>query len=160
NRHETEAINAKLVGFILEFTEEAESKLRGSEQATWLRRLTEEHDNVRLALDWCATSEETVEIGLRIAGAAALAWYMHGRFGEGRSNLEHLITAAPSTVGQTFLAKAYSRAGILAWGQRDYHTAEIYLNNSLDLWRSAQSEKGLADALSNLALIAIDQSRY
>ncbi len=156
---ETRAITRRLVEFVLAFSEEAENNLRGADQARWLKRLTEEHDNIRTALDYCADSDEFIETGLRIASAAAFGWYMQGRYGEGRARLEQLIASAPAGASRGVIAKALSRAGTLARGQRDYRTAEDHLTRSLDLWRSAGNQKGLADALNNLALLAIDRGQ-
>ena len=71
--------------FFLSLVESAMPKLLGSEQATWLRRLESEHDNVRAALGWLTGGgPEDVEMALHICCFAALFWDIHGHLFEGR----------------------------------------------------------------------------
>jgi hypothetical protein len=48
---ELEAARAAHARFCLELTEAAGLKLQGPEQAPWLERLEQEHDNLRAALE-------------------------------------------------------------------------------------------------------------
>jgi hypothetical protein len=54
-----EAIRVRHRDYFLTLAEEAEPKLLGSEQAEWLRRLEEEHDNLRSALEWSLAEAES-----------------------------------------------------------------------------------------------------
>ncbi len=45
--------------YYLRIAEEAESKLRGPQQAEWVGRLEQEHDNLRTALRWALEHEES-----------------------------------------------------------------------------------------------------
>jgi len=59
--------------YYLRLAEEAEPKLRGAEQATWLGHLEREHENPRAALEWALTSEEQ-ELALRLCSTLWLFW--------------------------------------------------------------------------------------
>ena len=49
---EAESIKRAHAEYFLALAEEAEPRLWGSEDAEWLDRLEEEHDNIRAALSW------------------------------------------------------------------------------------------------------------
>lgn len=55
---ENEAVRERHTDYFLELAEETNLKLDGPDQAAWHRRLEEEHDNLRSALDWCLKSSE------------------------------------------------------------------------------------------------------
>ncbi len=80
------------------FAESAEQGLRGSAQRETLRRLRDEHSNLRGALAWLSADASRVEDGLRLAGSLALFWHL-GRHIEGREVLAKLI-AVPGASAQ------------------------------------------------------------
>ncbi len=110
-----DAVRGRHLDYFLQMAEEAEPKLAGPDQTAWLERLTQEHINFRLALDWCAESPEAVERGLRLAVALLRYWEVHNHLREG---YEHFVTllARPEAQGRTTLrAKALGGAGRFAW---------------------------------------------
>jgi tetratricopeptide (TPR) repeat protein len=70
----------------------------GPEAAPWMRRLEQEHDNLRAALGWARAVGE-VELGLRLATSLAGFWYVRGYFTEARSWLEGLLAQVSGAVG-------------------------------------------------------------
>ena len=54
----------------------------GAEQAEWLQRLEEEHENLRAALDWSLV-EAGSGGGLRLCGALRRFWWTRGHLSEG-----------------------------------------------------------------------------
>ena len=70
---EAAAVRGRHRDWCLAFAERAEPELRGPEQMLWLARLEREHDNLRAALEWGQSEEESDETGLRLAGALAEA---------------------------------------------------------------------------------------
>ena len=57
----------------------------------YLRRLTAENDNLRLALDLCADPAADPELGWRLAGALGRFWHLRGQWNEGRRAFAELL---------------------------------------------------------------------
>ena len=62
--------------FYLALAEEAEAGLQSAAQITWLRRLDDEHDNLRAALAWALDTRP--EDALRLSGALHWFWQRRG----------------------------------------------------------------------------------
>src|SRR5258706_6144292 len=77
------AVRVRHRDYYLALVEEADPKLKGAEQAEWLRRLEEEHDNLRAGLEWSLVEAGT-KGGLRLCGALQWFWWTRGHFTEGR----------------------------------------------------------------------------
>lgn len=69
-------------------------EVRGLQGTYWLARLEREQDNLRAALAWASAAGE-VELGLRLAVAAAGYWYTHGASREAGTWLDQLLTMRP-----------------------------------------------------------------
>ncbi|GAA1029914.1 MULTISPECIES: BTAD domain-containing putative transcriptional regulator [Amycolatopsis] len=65
----------------LRLAEEADPKLRTSEQLDWLRKIDAEYDNIVAALRWSAAADPST--ALRIATALSMYWWLRGRRYEG-----------------------------------------------------------------------------
>ncbi len=165
----------------LDLVERAEPQLVGPDQGLWLDRLEADHGNLRAALDWAmdpgagswvAGAREDrplpvsrdqsgtqypppAELGLRLAGALWLFWFMRGHLAEGRARLRQALTAgaAPPPVR----AKALTGAGALAEAQGDLAAAETLLEESLALYRALDDRRGLGSALLFRGLVAFDR---
>jgi predicted ATPase/class 3 adenylate cyclase len=68
---ETARYRRKHLDFFVRLAEAAEPALFGPDQKRWLERLHIEHYNFNAALRFSAEQEETIESGLRLAGAVA-----------------------------------------------------------------------------------------
>jgi non-specific serine/threonine protein kinase len=144
--------------WFLALAERAQSELRGSEQALWLDRLEQEHDNVRAALEWSLAGEAGAEAALRLAGALYRFWYVRGYLTEGRQWLESAL-AAGSGAAAGPRAKGLHGAGYLAWGQGDSARAGELIEQSQALYRELGDKRGLARALNSLGIVAMDQAQ-
>src|SRR5579884_1453224 len=107
--------------WFLTLAEGAERRLRGPDQVAWLNRLAQEHDNLRMALEWCRAEEDAgAEAGLRLAGALWRFWRVRGYLSEGRERLEAALAQASASERTAQRAKALYGLAALAWGQGDY----------------------------------------
>jgi predicted ATPase len=143
--------------YYMTLAETAEPALRGPHQSAWLRRLEDEHDNVRAVLGWALSAGE-VEIAMRLSVVLRRFWYMHGHLGEGRTWLEQALLCsqrhASHQVPQAIRAKALHGAGILAHAQGDDACAMHYFTESLALFRTQGDNHGIAMSLAGLGWIA------
>src|SRR5215207_1795180 len=132
-----EEIRRRHAEYFLALAERGESKLREPEEATWLERLDEEHDNMRAALSWTLQSEEA-EPGLRLAGALWQFWDMRGYYGEGRRWLEEAL--AKDGRASVARVKALEGVGWLADLQGDIDRAVAAAEEGLRLGARAKLE--------------------
>ncbi len=70
----------------------AQPELMGPNHGAWMRRLNDDHDNLRAALDW-ALREGEAELGLGLGAALTGYWRIRGHLREGRQRLNALLTA-------------------------------------------------------------------
>src|SRR5205823_4196795 len=108
--------------YYLALVQTAEPKLTGVEQGSWLDRLEQEQENLRMAWQWLEEHNE-IETALRFAGALWRFWWVRGYFNEGRTLLERLLRTAEG-IAVSVRAKALHAAGVLAGYQGNAERAE------------------------------------
>ncbi len=139
---DAEAIKRAHAEYFLALAEEAEPRLWGPEDAAWLDRLEQEHDNMRAALSWAIEHEEA-EFALRLGGALRWFWYMEGYYGEGRRWLEAALGKDRGAAAEA-RARALEGVGWLASGQGDLDRAQAAAEEGLKL----STEAGLGDVVA------------
>jgi ATP/maltotriose-dependent transcriptional regulator MalT len=124
-----------------------------------LERLEQEHENLRVALQWLLEPAEEEEHGYRQEMALRLAvslwgfWNIRGRWSEGRAFLEQAL-AAGKGVEASLRAKALICAARWAFVQSDYERAQALCEESLELYRERGNSSGIATSLYYLGNIA------
>lgn len=158
--------------FFLSLIEEAGPQLRGPEQGMWLHRLEQEHDNVRLAMEWDSGNDSDADelrlAVLRATGIMMRFWYVRGYVTEGRKQLERALAGAETLspeirstdATKSARARAMRSIGVLAHSQGDYEAAQTRYEDSLILFREANDKQGIADALGTLAWAAYSRADY
>jgi len=150
---DTEAVRERHRDYFLALAEEAEAALIGVEQAAWLRRLEEEHDNMRSALEWSLVETGT-EGGLRLCGALHQFWWMRGHLAEGERWCARVLANVHVAEHPREHAKVLHAAGTLAYFQGDYRAARALLEESLATRRHLGERKAIAHTLNNLGNVA------
>jgi predicted ATPase/class 3 adenylate cyclase/Tfp pilus assembly protein PilF len=145
--------------YFLALAEEADKKLLGAEQADWLRSFEEEHDNLRLALEW-SHAEAHAQEDLRLCGAMHRFWFTRGHSTEGRQWCARILAKGVPAEPTVEYANVVNAAGSLAWHQTDFPAARTLLEQSLVLARALDDRCGLARTLNNLGNLAIEQGDY
>ena len=154
-----EAIRERHRDYFLALVEEADGKLLGAEQALWLRRLEEEHGNLRSALEW-SHGEARAQEDVRLCGAMHRFWFTRGYVAEGRQWCARILAKGAPAQPTLEYARVLNVAGSLAFHQTDYSAARTLLEQSLALSRALDHRKGIALALNNLGAVAIEQGDH
>ena len=155
------AVHRRVTLYCVQLAEEAENKLRGAEQAYWLRRLEVELPNIRAALRWCLDSDDPDNhaSALRLAGALTLFWYGAGHFVEAETWLKEALARCPAAAAAD-RAKALSALGIMTHAQGDLLRAPPYFEAGLALYRQLQDCDGTALCLYGLGRLALRQQDF
>jgi predicted ATPase len=87
---EDSAVRARHFDFFSAFAKEADRGLRGRDQVRWRKRLEQEHDNLRAAMEFALAegSPRFAQAGLRLAIALEYFWFLRGYRKESRNWLE------------------------------------------------------------------------
>ena len=133
----------------------AEAELQGPEQGTWLDRLEEEHDNLRVAIQY-RIGRRDAEAALELVGSLWRFWWVRGIWREGRSCFEAALSLEAPGGATPARSKALRGAAVLARGQGDYRAARTFLDESLAIARSTSDRAGIAAALFELGNLAND----
>ena len=139
--------------WFLDFEEQARPKLFSGEQVVMLNRLDAEHDNFRAALAW--SIETVVEKGLRLAAGLYRFWRLRGYWFERLDWLNKLLAQPEALAPTTARAFALITRGDMEFSQGEYADAEKSFTESLQIYRQLGDEKGIAEALGQLARLSI-----
>jgi predicted ATPase/transcriptional regulator with XRE-family HTH domain len=155
---ELEAVRGQHAAFFMRLAERADPELRTSEQLKWFKALDADYANILAALMWLAERDTRVAIGM----AVTLCWYweMRYRWGEGRAWLTQLLGRVDQRNPTFHLAMSHTYIGQFATYQGDYEVARLELRRGMELWRKLGDNGGLADALNNLASLALREGQY
>jgi len=159
---EMEEIRRRHAAYYMALAEEAEPELQGPDQALWIERIEQEHNNLRAALQWALDSGAQAT-GLRLAGAVWRFWYKRGYVSEGQEWLEGLLASAANGNEQpsaSVYIKALHGAGVLAVLQSKYDQATLLYERGLALARQQDDKQSLAEMLHSLGRVAHDQYNY
>jgi non-specific serine/threonine protein kinase len=150
------------LGYFWQWAESAEPHLNGANQLIWLQRFELENDNLRAALEWSLLAENGADKGLRLAAITAIFWKLHGHHNEGRQRLAAILTHEATQQPTLVRAQALHRASILEFYQSDYPAAKAFLEESLTISRTLDSEGRLevANSLEMLAEVASETGDY
>ncbi|MEA2575456.1 MAG: hypothetical protein QOH93_2754 [Chloroflexia bacterium] len=180
---ESQALRVSHADFYLRLAEDAEPQLLRRDQAAWLSRLDEEHDNLRAALEWSLGSQrvekgperrrEAVLTGVRLSAALWRYWQIRGLFSEGRKWLEsalvvldngHLaadvaegVQNEPDALDANRLGKlrvkVLLRAADLVWYQGDREAAGKRFEEGLSIARELGDKDGICASLNMLGTL-------
>ena len=168
---EAAALRRRHAAYYAELADEAAAALHGPDQLLWLRRLLDEQDNLRAALEWATSgakdgAADAGAAGLRLAGALEWYWALTAQLDEGRGWLERALVhdaaeggdARSVHAGQALLrADALGAAGYLAHLRNDFAAARRFHEESLALYRREGDPRATGRAAAKLAFAALHQ---
>lgn len=153
---DAESARWRLATYYLELLERAEPEMKGANQVEWLNRLADEQDNLRAVLGWLIECGDTVKAS-RFGYLQWLFWFHRGHFAEGRRWMETILAQNPPPGARAW---ALVTLGSLLYGNADYASAIIPVNESLEIFRAERHQLGIALATGVAGLIAIGQNNY
>jgi tetratricopeptide (TPR) repeat protein len=133
--------------------------MQETEEARWVERFEEEHDNLRAALGWSGVQGER-QAGLRLGGAQGRFWEVLGYWREGREQLAVLLELPGAEARTAARAKALNWAGRLAVRQGDFGAPGALFEESLAISREIGSKWDIAHSLGGLGWTAYGQGDY
>jgi len=146
------AVQKRHYDYFLALAEISKQGLNGRNQLEWLRRLEQEQDNLRVALEWALEHDRTTlskdELALRLSGTLRRFWRMHGHFHEGLGWLTKSLQQPPE--GRT-VARATALLGksTLIYALGDIGAASSLVEESEAIYRELDDQDGLAEALAS-----------
>jgi tetratricopeptide (TPR) repeat protein len=156
---EAVSIRRRHVSYYVGLAEEAEPRLLGPEQDTWLRRLYVERDNFRAATRRAMEGGDAESV-LRLNAALPRFWYARGAPADARDRIQDLLTLAPAAPPRPSVVKAFAGVGDLARIVGDYAAAQALFEQSLAVARRLGYRLGTAAALRRLAQLAGYRGSY
>ena len=152
---ETERMRDRHLAFFQQLVHRAEPELTRAGQVTWLNRLQREHDNLRLALEWCLSAPERGAQTVELAAALCHFWMKRGYFREGQDYLERALSASGSTPS-VLRAKALMSLGCMTFFQGDFERTRVLLEESATLGRAAGNLSVVGFSLGMMAVAALE----
>ena len=148
-RSEVESLRRRHAETYLTLVEQAAPQLLGPRGKQLLDRLEQDHDNVRLSLDWAIEHDEA-DVALRLLAGIWRFWQIRGHLHEGWEQAQRVL-AMPSVSRQPpgLRARALGAAGGVAYWREDGLAAHELYREALELARTAGDRRLLAEALTN-----------
>lgn len=146
---ETAGLRDRHLEHYMLFSEQVQPALQGPAQQTWLENLEQDHDNLRLALEWAQEKHAALNQA-RLAAALWRFWWVRSYFSEGRRWLE---TALTQDLPAELRVKCLYRAAFLANYQGDFaHGAEL-CQQCIELSEQASELEGVV--MGHVGLIQV-----
>jgi predicted ATPase/DNA-binding SARP family transcriptional activator len=149
-------------GWFLELVRMYDRHWRGGEDPAWLDRIEAECDNLRAALDWCASEEGHAMLGIRLANQVYRPWTIRGREREIRACLLRALERldANDDAADEQRAWALERSGYLTALAGDCTSARSLIERALQLHRRRGDRLGAAAALGQLGNVDLGLGNY
>jgi predicted ATPase/DNA-binding SARP family transcriptional activator len=148
-----EAVRQRHLTYYLNLAEQAEPELTGPNQVAWLKRLDDELDNLRAALEWAL--ETDVEAGVRIAAVPWRFWEARGYTREQSGWLAQLL-GRPMSSGAA-RAKALAAQADCLFEVGDLVQARALAEQGLELSRAESDRQAEALNLFYLGSVILVQ---
>ena len=146
---EASEIRRRHAEFFARLSEEAAPHLSGAKAAEWFEQIEDEHDNLRLALDWSLGCEP--DTALRIVAGIWWFWYRRGYLAEGSRWLKQ--TLDNTATDAKLQAAAYYGICFLSLLQGDLKAAESYGADGLRIARASGDEESISRAFNGLGSV-------
>jgi non-specific serine/threonine protein kinase len=141
---EHESIRSQHLSYIVDLSKRAELALHGPDQIEWYQRLTDERDNLRVALAHASTAD--LEAGLSIV-AKLVDYWVASDYREGLRWSTEFVQNPASQAFPLARAKALMTQGWLLWSTQQFEAVRSIAEECLVVFRSHGDQLGEYDAL-------------
>ena len=146
--------------FFAQFAEFAEPKMFGWESPRWYRKLDQELDNIRTALEW-ATNSGKADVALNVDGSLVYFWFAHGLGGsEWHDRVQQALSRPEGKKPSLARAKALNGLGFMYWADVYPTDRRSELEEALRIGKEMNDPRTVATALRNLGLLENIQGNY
>ena len=153
---EAERVRNRHLTFFHDLARRAAPELTRAAQAVWLHRLQREHDNLRLALEWCLDPPDRGVQGMELALDLGWFWLKRGYLREGQSWLERTLanggSAPPSLRARTIMT-----LGFVMFFRGDLDRAQALLKESAALGRTEGDLTTISFSLGIDAMVELER---
>jgi predicted ATPase/DNA-binding SARP family transcriptional activator len=151
NRDTNQAIRDAHLVYFRDLAEQANLALHGYEQQDWMKRLDQEQDNLRTAINW--GQHHDPESAVRLASALYLYWFSRGQMRQARQQYERLLPLQPNLteLGRAWLLIAYTA---IIWPQGELEQTEKLATETLRITEKIGDEAGIALSYLHLSTVA------
>src|SRR5262249_44176166 len=156
---EQAAVQERFLHFFLKLVRTAEPHFYQPEMFNWVELLDNEGVNLRAALTWCKENSDSVQIGLKMAGALTLFWFHSGHLREGRTWQETMLARTSDTDRSHARAKTLWGVGFLSWKQNDVNISADYAEQALSIFREGVDTLWTGNAELLLAVVMMAQGK-
>jgi len=140
-------ISQRHANLFIKLAEDADPRLRGSDQLEWLKRLGDEHENLRAALRWVIEHNQADEAA-RLVGALGWFWFLRGFWEEAWNWLTKILNMVD--VPKLHLRAKLFRAGGLELIRGNLAGRVELVEEALDIYKDVGDEEGMAWCLNLL----------
>jgi predicted ATPase len=151
---EGDVARTRHLAYYVAFAEAARPAINDPDEATWVKRIDLERENLLAAHAWCDHAPDGAALGLRLVHAAHRYWHPRGLMGLGH-RVAVAALARPGTQGPTVeRSRGLFEAGQLCGFMGRYEEAKALLDESLLIARDLGDRFRIAQALQPLAMTA------
>jgi predicted ATPase/DNA-binding SARP family transcriptional activator len=160
-RGQTDDFRDRHLGYYLNLATEANKRSTGPDQAIWLRKISRELDNVRIALarslEVAITQDPEENVALRFTSELHRFWYRQGDAREGREWYRRALESDQSMRASEYRAIVIGSAGGLAYEEGDYDFARSCFQEALQMANELGHPIMRSSALLGLSSVAGDE---
>lgn len=132
-RGEADDLRRSHAQYFMALAEQAEAEFHGDRQQYWYARLTDELDNMRVALNWSLGGAD-VELGARILSALRDFWYYKGLLSESAAWLDRVLSAEEALT-PAVQAKTLNTTSLITYASGDFASGARFARQALSLAR-------------------------
>jgi predicted ATPase/DNA-binding SARP family transcriptional activator len=132
HHNESRLIQHRHAIYYCALAEQAAPQLRGVEQLAWLRRLEQEHPNMRAALRWCLDGDGEATLGVHLAATLSWFWWLQSQCNEGKNWLTRALALSPAVAPEA-RATLLCMLSLMAVLTSEVHQGEQWATEALIL---------------------------